>query len=191
MTVDLLQNLKKGEPWDRGILTATKLVMLQQAASGVTDTGVSPNLFNIVVTTSDQSTSQTWGGRGTTTNATSTTNGATNTTTIVATLGITTTYAARTCKELSVAGSFTSGWFLPSGNATAKPGNQLNCLYNNRINIAEGSVAAGGAGFDSSGIYWSSTEVSDTNAFSQSFATGAQNSANKSFSRRVRCSQTF
>jgi hypothetical protein len=37
MTTDLLQHLKKGEPWDRGVLTATKMVMFQQAASGGTD----------------------------------------------------------------------------------------------------------------------------------------------------------
>jgi hypothetical protein len=37
MTADLLQHLKKGEPWDRGVLTDTKMVMFQQAASGGTD----------------------------------------------------------------------------------------------------------------------------------------------------------
>lgn len=33
MTTDLLQHLHKSEPWDRGVLTATKMVMFQQAAN--------------------------------------------------------------------------------------------------------------------------------------------------------------
>ena len=33
MTTDILQHLRKGEPWDRGMLTATKMVMFQQATS--------------------------------------------------------------------------------------------------------------------------------------------------------------
>ena len=37
MTTDILQHLRKGEPWDRGVFTATKMVMFQQAASGGTD----------------------------------------------------------------------------------------------------------------------------------------------------------
>lgn len=37
MTTDILQNLRKGEPWDRGVFTATKMVMFQQAASSGTD----------------------------------------------------------------------------------------------------------------------------------------------------------
>lgn len=37
MTTDLLQHLKKGEPWDKSVLTATKMVMFQQTASGGTD----------------------------------------------------------------------------------------------------------------------------------------------------------
>ncbi len=36
-TTDLLKTLRKGEPWDRGVLTATKTVMFQQAASGGSD----------------------------------------------------------------------------------------------------------------------------------------------------------
>ncbi len=37
VTTDLLENLKKGEPWDRGVLTSTKMVTFQQLASGGTD----------------------------------------------------------------------------------------------------------------------------------------------------------
>ena len=37
MTTDILQHLRKGEPWDRGVFAATKMVMFQQAASSGTD----------------------------------------------------------------------------------------------------------------------------------------------------------
>jgi hypothetical protein len=37
VTTDILQHLRKGEPWDRGVFAATKMVMFQQAASGDTD----------------------------------------------------------------------------------------------------------------------------------------------------------
>ena len=37
MTTDILQHLRKGEPWDRGVFTATKMVMFQQATSSGTD----------------------------------------------------------------------------------------------------------------------------------------------------------
>jgi hypothetical protein len=37
LTTDLLQNLRKGEPWNRSVFTATKAVMFEQAASGGTD----------------------------------------------------------------------------------------------------------------------------------------------------------
>ncbi len=37
MTTDLLQHLKKGEPWDKSVLTSTKMVMFQQAVSSGTD----------------------------------------------------------------------------------------------------------------------------------------------------------
>ncbi len=165
-----------GDPADGGVI-------------GCQNTGTSFNLFDIVVTISDQSTAQGWGGSGTTTGATSTTDGAANTTTIVAALGTGTTYAARTCNELSVTGGFTSGWFLPSGSSTVT-NSQLNCLYNNRTAIATGSVAAGGTGFAST-YYWSSTEASSTNAWRLNFNLGNPLSINKSNSFRVRCSRAF
>ncbi len=154
---------------------------------GCQNTGISFNLFNIVVTTSDQSAAQGWGGSGTTTADNSTTDGAANTTKIVAALRSTgTTFAARTCNELSVTGGFTSGWFLPSGSVA---NSQLNCLYNNRAAIATGSVAAVGAGFASAN-YWSSTEASSTNAWRLLFTLGNLSSS-KSSSYRVRCSRAF
>lgn len=33
MTTDILQHLRKGEPWDKSTFTATKMVMFQQATS--------------------------------------------------------------------------------------------------------------------------------------------------------------
>ena len=37
MTTDILQHLRKGEPWDRGVFTATKMVMFQQEPTAGTD----------------------------------------------------------------------------------------------------------------------------------------------------------
>lgn len=161
-----------GDPADGGVI-------------GCQNTGTSFNLFNIVVTTSNYAL-QTWGGSGTT-GATSTTDGAANTTTIVATLGTGSTYAARTCNELSVTGGFTSGWFLPSGSVT---NSQINCLYNNRAAIGTGSIAAGGAAFLTS-TYWSSTESSSDNAWRQNFFNGNQTIFTKAGSNRVRCTRAF
>jgi hypothetical protein len=41
MTTDILQHLRKGEPWDRGVLAATKMVMFQQA--GIVQPTPTPN----------------------------------------------------------------------------------------------------------------------------------------------------
>lgn len=167
-----------GDPADGGVI-------------GCQNTGTSFNLFDIVVTTSNQSASQVWGGAGITTGATSTTDGAANTVTIVAAVGTESTYAARTCNELSVTGGFTSGWFLPSGAIGTDLITQINCLYNNRTAINTGSVAAGGSGF-STQDYWSSTEVSATNAWLKRFGTGSMASLVKTaINRSVRCSRAF
>ena len=163
-----------GDPADGGVI-------------GCQNTRTSFNLFDIVVTTSDQSTGQIWGVTGTTTGANSPTDGAANTTTIVAALGTGSTYAARTCNELSVKGGFTSGWFLPSGSIT---NSQLNCLYNHETAIANGSVAAGGAGFAST-TYWSSTEASSNNAWTWFVGSVSPFSSSKSVNRSVRCSRAF
>jgi hypothetical protein len=154
---------------------------------GCQNTGSSYNLFNIVVTTSNQSNGQEWGDPEET-GATSTRNGAANTALIVQTLGNFGTYAARTCSTLSVTGGFTSGWFLPSGNGR---NTQINCLYNNRSAIADGSVAAGGAGFSSS-QYWSSTERGPDNAWSKSFTVnGIEIPDDKVAPNFVRCTRAF
>ena len=141
-------------------------------------------LNNLVTPKADNSTGIGWGGSGTTTGATSTTNGAANTTTIVTALSSGSSYAAITCSTYSAAGGFTSGWFLPSGNNRTSTG-QLNCLFTNRDKIG-GFVTTG-----SSTGYWSSTEVSATNARLQFFGDGAQFSASKGSSLMVRCSRAF
>ena len=38
MTTDILHNLRKGEPWDRGVFAATKMVMFQQATNTTSGT---------------------------------------------------------------------------------------------------------------------------------------------------------
>lgn len=174
-----------GDPADGGVI-------------GCQNTGSEFNLFNIVVTTSDQSTSQGWGGFGTATSATSTTNGATNTAVIVNCLtngiggGCTgglavATYAAGNCSTYSSSGGFTSGWFLPSGSTT---NSQVNCLYNNKVAIAAGSLSAGGAGFANTG-YWSSTDANSSFAWQLNFSNGAQGFGNKTNNLRVRCVRAF
>ncbi|MCD6047129.1 MAG: protein with a bacterial immunoglobulin-like domain [Gammaproteobacteria bacterium] len=176
-----------GDPADGGVI-------------GCQNTGTSFNLFNIVVSVSDNSTGQAWGGSGTTTNATSTTDGSSNTAMILSCLTgpggeagcpqniSASTYAAGNCSTYSAAGGFTSGWFLPSGGVT---NSQLNCIYNNRTAINAGASAAGGSAFTSRANYWSSTESSSTNAGAMSFFTGTLSSPTKSNSFRVRCAQAF
>lgn len=163
-----------GDPADGGVI-------------GCQNTGTSFNLFNIVVTTSDQSPAEEWGGAGITTGATNTADGAANTEMIFGVLGTASSYAARTCKELSVTGGFVSGWFLPSGNAE---NSQLNCLYQNRLAIETGSLAAGGAGFGTAG-YWSSTETSPNNASRLAFSFGTQGGSSKAGFFRLRCVKAF
>ena len=186
-----------GDPADGGII-------------GCQNTNVSPNLFNIVVPASDNNSGTTivWatspGGSNTLLGATaqSKTDGATNTTVIVNCLsngtcpaGVTvptqtavTNYAAGVCSIYTAAGGFTSSWFLPAGGNIA--GTQQNCLYTNRAAIATGAAVSGGSGFVS-GSYWSSTEASSTNAWSQNFGNGSQVSNVKISIRRVRCSRAF
>jgi hypothetical protein len=161
-----------------------------QSAYGGTIACLNGSLNNLIAATADNSTSIQWGGSGTTTNAISTTDGAANTTTIVAALGAGSTYAAGLCSDYEVdsqgntpcesGNTCYNDWFLPAGNNTTSSG-QLNCLYTNRTTIG---------GFASAG-YWSSTEISSTNAWAQQFANGSQNSATKVSTRMVRCVRAF
>lgn len=129
----------------------------------------------LIATTFDLAASQTWyNGSNTVTSAIETAIGAgsANTTTIVASQGVG-TYAARTC-DVSADGGYTD-WYLPSKD-------ELNQLYINRTLIGGFSAAS----------YWSSSETSSSQAWSQNFSGGAQNgTAAKSSTYRVRAVRKF
>jgi hypothetical protein len=163
------------------------------ADGGVIGCTTSSGGFNLVVTTLDQNAGQAWWpGAASVTGATGTTDGAANTTRIVTSLGLGSTYAARTCKDLSIDGGFTSDWFLPSGGANGNQNTQIYCLYRNITLINSGSAAAGGTGISAVNSYWSSTEVSAANAYRQGFGSGVSVSSTKtSTGFRVRCTRAF
>lgn len=178
-----------GDPADGGII-------------GCQNTGISPNLFNLVVPASNNNSGSTivWattpGGSNTALGSTaqSATNGATNTNVIVNCLTnntcpvlvtpppqtAATNYAAGVCSSYTAAGGFTSGWFLPSGSRTA-PGNQINCLCQNRVAIQGFGTAT----------YWSSQESSSGNATRMNFSACGAGTASKVTPLSVRCSRAF
>lgn len=86
------------------------------------------------------------------------------------------TFAARLCNEYTViAGGVTyADWYLPSKL-------ELNILFSQK-NVVGGFANA---------VYWSSTEVSDTNAWLQNFAAPGQGSHNKSEARYLRAIRAF
>lgn len=142
---------------------------------------------NLIASVADNSPLMAWGTVGITTGATSASDGATNTTLIVNTLGAG-NYAALLCENYSVdsAGNspcqvgnicYNSGWFLPSLN-------QLNCLYNN-------AVAIGGFNDSPLGVYWSSTEINTTDAWTIVIASGQQVNWTKNIPFNVRCVRSF
>ena len=87
----------------------------------------------------------------------------------------TSSIAARLCGDL-IEGGY-SDWYLPSKD-------ELNKLYLNR-------VAIGGFQLDVSGIYWSSTEFDNNNAWIQSFYNSATNGFGKEYPLYVRAIRAF
>jgi hypothetical protein len=81
-------------------------------------------------------------------------------------------FAAKVCADLTEGGY--SDWYLPSKD-------ELNKLYLNRTAIG---------GF-SGGVYWSSSEVSSTNAWYQNFSDGGQVSLGKFVSLFIRAIRSF
>ncbi|MCL2511194.1 MAG: Ig-like domain-containing protein [Bacteroidales bacterium] len=85
-------------------------------------------------------------------------------------------YAAKLCDDLVLNGY--TDWFLPSKD-------ELNLLYQNKDLI-------GGFATGSYDYYWSSSESSNINAWSQNFTTGNQYSGNnKNYTYRVRAVRAF
>jgi hypothetical protein len=116
-----------------------------------------------------------WNGTATTTGATATAlgTGSANTTTIIGSAGNTGSYAAKLCRD------YTDGtyhdWYLPSKD-------ELNKLYLNK----------GDLGVFQDYDYWSSTEVSSTNAYAGYFSgTYTLQDLLKSALRNVRAIRSF
>jgi len=132
----------------------------------------------LVAALSDQSTGAEWGCSGTPmTHAYGTKRGCgeANTASIVdkdscSTAGI----AARLCNDLVLNGY--SDWFLPSQD-------ELDLMYDN--------LKTAGLGNFGNASYWSSSAVSSTNARSQNFSNGTQNSTAKTTMFRVRAIRRF
>jgi len=130
----------------------------------------------LIAAETDQSTSVAWGCSGSpVTHAYGTKRdcGLANTKSIVdscATAGI----PARLCDELVLNGY--SDWYLPCKD-------ELDLMYDN--------LKAAGLGGFSSTSYWSSSSVSTTNAWSQNFSNGTQNSSAKTSTFRVRAIRRF
>ncbi len=127
---------------------------------------------NYVARTADDSTSAQWGCYNVLiTGADSTTNGAQNTIDIVNGCAEA-NRAARICSDLSSGGY--ADWYLPAKD-------QLNTMYSLRATIG---------GFTTN-LYWSSTEGSSGNAWSQFFFTGYQFSNDKYGGGYVRCIRSY
>lgn len=130
----------------------------------------------LIAAETDQSTGVAWGCSGTPiTHAygTKRSSGLANTQSIIdscSTSGI----PARLCDELVLNGY--SDWFLPTKD-------ELDLMYDN--------LKAVGLGGFSNASYWSSSSVSGTDAWSQNFNGGAQNSSAKTSSFRVRAIRRF
>jgi len=162
-----------------------------QPAFGGVVACLNEGLNNLIAAVSDNATSIQWGMEDIETGATSTTDGAANTTTIVSVLGGG-NYAAKVCSDYEVdsqgntpceAGNTCyNEWFLPAGNNVTTSG-QLNCLYENRVAIGN---------FDLSDLYWSSTEYTEENAWTQFFVDGTEyDIVPKAAPEHVRCVHAF
>ena len=131
---------------------------------------------------SDQSTEAEWGCNGIAIfGADGTGIGTGNQNTIDIEAGCTTPgTAANICTNLTLGGY--SDWFLPSKD-------ELNQMY---LNIGQGNaLGLGNVGGFASGIYWSSTEFDNFNAWGQNFYFGSQNFGSKLTNFSVRAVRAF
>ena len=97
--------------------------------------------------------------------------GKSNTDKIVAALGAG-NYAAKICKDLTLNGY--NDWYLPSKD-------ELNILYKNKDKIG---------GFTND-LYWSSSELNNDGAWTQSFGIGTQYNTNRNYKCKVRAVRSF
>lgn len=129
----------------------------------------------LVAATSNQSTGITWGNSGMTgASATDIGTGENNTALIIETLGLMSNYAARICFDLVL--NDKSDWYLPSRD-------ELTAMYLILHTSGYGSF---------SGLYWSSSESSGTDAWRVDFSNGNQNTFPKSDTNKgVRAIRSF
>jgi hypothetical protein len=133
-----------------------------------------------IVSASDLSAASPWwnGVAYTTTNATGTAigTGLANTNAIIASQGNTASYAAKLCADYSITvGTVVyDDWYFPSLD-------ELNKIYLNKASI--------GGSFST--YYWSSSELSDTNARLQNFSNGVQSANWKDPAYAVRAIRSF
>jgi hypothetical protein len=135
---------------------------------------IAGQIHGLVATVNDVAASATWGCSGTNLPGAAGTalgTGQQNTTDIVNGCG-SSAIAARLCDNLLEEGY--ADWYLPSKD-------ELNKLYLNQASI-------GGFGAE---WYWSSSESSTTQAWTQDFSVGTQALQTKTFSFRVRAVRTF
>jgi hypothetical protein len=91
--------------------------------------------------------------------------------------------AARLCDNLNLNGY--SDWYLPSMN-------ELNKIYLNKSEINTTALANGGVIFNETmKLYWSSTDVTTTEAYTVSFLTGIQNITWRTYNCGVRAVRSF
>jgi len=97
-------------------------------------------------------------------------------------------YAAGVCSncEITESGVTYGDWYLPSKE-------ELNLMYQNKATIDATAQANGGSVFASGWFsnYWSSTEISNNDAWCQNFGGGGQANCDKAGGRRVRAIRAF
>lgn len=142
-----------------------------------------------VAPASTEWTSNVWGGFGTTVtgaDGTAIGTGAQNTIDIVTQFGgqepgaSKTDYAAKLCSDLESGGY--DDWFLPSKD-------ELDAIWDNLVD--DGTGANSGVGGFAEDSYWSSSEGSSHDAWSQAFTIGYQYDYAKTYDLRVRAVRAF
>jgi hypothetical protein len=131
------------------------------------------NNFNVCAMPADLANNNTWNNAfagSYVTSATSAIDGLLNTEALLnASSGAFPYAAARDCADVTEYGH--TDWYLPSSG-------ELTNLFTNRVAIGN---------FDTTAEYWSSTEVSGTNAYTVNFSSGSSTSRTKNTAYSIRC----
>ena len=133
---------------------------------------ISGETHGLIATTSNQTTGAQWGCSGTSISTSTSFGTGQNNTSSIVNVCPTLSIAARICNDLVLGGY--SDWYLPSYT-------ELQILYSNRNAIG---------GFSSS-YYWSSSQITSTQAYSIYFLTGNATSTSKTGAAYVRAVRKF